>query len=196
MSAVSSTVAKFVAETLPTQIPRMVRKHAVDTIVDGYATALAGQHEPGPQTIVGALLPQAGIGSARALGVSDRLVDPASAALFNATASHALDYDAISFAVSGFVGSPALFALALFTLLGAAALAIVNALRWRNPRIVALALAIPVVTYIGLSLVTVGLLKYAISRGRSGSRTSNTRRPDRIMLQARMPGSTSRGTAQ
>jgi uncharacterized membrane protein (UPF0182 family) len=41
-----------------------------------------------------------------------------------------------------------------FTLLGAAALAILNALLWRRPRIVALALAIPLVTYIGLSLVT------------------------------------------
>jgi uncharacterized membrane protein (UPF0182 family) len=41
-----------------------------------------------------------------------------------------------------------------FTLLGAAALAILNALLWRRPRIVAVALAIPLITYIGLSLVT------------------------------------------
>ncbi|HEX8237655.1 MAG TPA: UPF0182 family protein [Abditibacteriaceae bacterium] len=44
--------------------------------------------------------------------------------------------------------------LVAFTLLGAATLAILNALLWRRPRIVALALAIPLVTYIGLSLVT------------------------------------------
>jgi uncharacterized membrane protein (UPF0182 family) len=41
-----------------------------------------------------------------------------------------------------------------FTLLGAAALAVLNALLWRRPRIVAVALAIPLITYIGLSLVT------------------------------------------
>jgi hypothetical protein len=41
-----------------------------------------------------------------------------------------------------------------------------------------------------------GALKYAISRGCSGSRMSNTRSPDRIMLHATISGSTRVGTLQ
>jgi hypothetical protein len=41
-----------------------------------------------------------------------------------------------------------------------------------------------------------GALKYAISRGSSGLRMSNTRRPDRIMLHATISGSTRVGTLQ
>lgn len=112
MTSVTGAVADFVANTPASAIPDKVRANAVDTIVDAYGTALAGYREPAPQTIVKALLPRAGQGKSKALGVTDRRVDPASAALFNGAAAHALDYDAISFAVSGFVGSPALFALA------------------------------------------------------------------------------------
>lgn len=112
MSGVSRTLAEFVAETPASAVPQTVRSNAVATMVDAYGTALAGYLEPGPRTIRQALLPAAGAGHSTVLGVHDRLVDPASAALFNAAASHALDYDVVSFAVSGFVGSPALFALA------------------------------------------------------------------------------------
>ena len=112
MSGESRALAEFVSQTAAADVPPLVRANAVATMADAYGTALAGVGEEGPRTIVDGLLPIAGDGPSRALGVPDRGVDPASAALFNASASHALDYDAISFAVSGFVGSPALFALA------------------------------------------------------------------------------------
>jgi 2-methylcitrate dehydratase PrpD len=108
----SRALAHFIATTAHGDVPGLVRANALATIVDAYGTALAGVGETGPRTTVNALLPLAGQGASRALGVPGRRVDPASAALFNASAAHALDYDAISFAVSGFVGSQALFALA------------------------------------------------------------------------------------
>lgn len=112
MSQASRTLADFIATFPAGELPALVRTNALATIVDAYGTALAGVQEPGPATLVEALAPSAGPGESRALALPDRTVDPASAALFNAAAAHALDYDAISFAVSGFVGSPALFALA------------------------------------------------------------------------------------
>lgn len=112
MSGESKALAEFIVSTADDAVPELVRTNALATIVDAYGTALAGVREAGPRTTVDALLPLAGTGESRALGVPDRRVDPASAALFNASAAHALDYDAISFAVSGFVGSQALFALA------------------------------------------------------------------------------------
>lgn len=112
MTDESRALAHFIATTAHDDVPSPVRANALATIVDAYGTALAGVGEAGPRTTVEALLPLAGQGASRALGVPGRPVDPASAALFNASAAHALDYDAISFAVSGFVGSQALFALA------------------------------------------------------------------------------------
>lgn len=112
MGSESRAVAEFIAAFPAAEVPATVRANALATIVDAYGTALAGVQEPGPSTLVDALAPTAGPGESRVLAMPDRRVDPASAALFNASAAHALDYDAISFAVSGFVGSPALFALA------------------------------------------------------------------------------------
>ena len=112
MSGLSAVLASFVADTAAQDIPARVRAHAVDTVVDSYATLMAGYREPSSTTLRAGLLPRSGPGSSVVAGERGRLVDPASAALFNASAAHALDYDSISFAVSGFVGSAALFALA------------------------------------------------------------------------------------
>ncbi len=104
-------LAEFVAETPAAAIPSTVRTNAIDTVIDSYATLMAGYREPTAETIRAGLLPGSGSGRCVVPGLADRLVDPASAALFNASAAHSLDYDSISFAVSGFVGSAALFAL-------------------------------------------------------------------------------------
>jgi 2-methylcitrate dehydratase PrpD len=112
MSGLSLALASFVAETPASGIPARVRASAVDTVVDSYATLMAGFSEPTARTIRAGLLPGSGPGRSVVMGEPGRLVDPASAALFNASAAHALDYDSISFAVSGFVGSAALCALA------------------------------------------------------------------------------------
>lgn len=111
-AGVTRALAGFVAETPPHAIPAQVRERAIDTIADSYATAMAGVGEPTSVHIRAGLLDRAAPGRSVVLGAPSRLVDPASAAMFNATAAHALDYDSISFAVSGFVGSATLFALA------------------------------------------------------------------------------------
>jgi 2-methylcitrate dehydratase PrpD len=112
MSGVARALASFVVETPANEIPATVRARAVDTIVDSYATLMAGFGEPSSRTLRAGLLPRSGPGRAVVAGEPGRRVDPASAALFNGAAAHALDYDSISFAVSGFVGSATLYALA------------------------------------------------------------------------------------
>lgn len=112
MSGLSAALSSFVADTPGSDIPAAVRGNAVDSIVDSYATLMAGYREPSSTTTRAGLLPGSGPGRSVVVGEPGRLVDPASAALFNAAAAHALDYDSISFAVSGFVGSATLFALA------------------------------------------------------------------------------------
>ena len=111
-TGVTRRLAEFVAETPAYAIPAQVRSQAIDTIVDSYATLQAGYREPTSSTIRDGLLARSGGGRSVVVGAPGRLVDPASAALFNGSAAHALDYDSISFAVSGFVGSATLFALA------------------------------------------------------------------------------------
>ena len=112
MTGVTGALAAFVAETAAAAIPGEVRARAVDTIVDSYATMMAGFAEPSVRTLQAGLLPRSGPGESAVAGAPERRVDPASAALFNGAAAHALDYDSISFAVSGFVGSATLSALA------------------------------------------------------------------------------------
>ncbi|MFC4948878.1 MmgE/PrpD family protein [Pseudonocardia sp. GCM10023141] len=111
-TGVSAALAAFVAETPAAAIPALVRRNAVDTIVDAYATAQAGQLEPTAATIRDSVLPRSAPGRARVLGAPDARVEASAAALVNGATAHCLDYDAISFAVSGFVGSAMLAALA------------------------------------------------------------------------------------
>jgi 2-methylcitrate dehydratase PrpD len=112
VTGISEALAAFVAETPGRDVPAPVRAHAVETIVDSYATLMAGYREPTARRIRAGLFPRSGAGRSMVIGEPSRLVDPASAALFNGSAAHALDFDSISFAVSGFVGSATLFALA------------------------------------------------------------------------------------
>jgi len=100
----------YTVDTPAGAIPALARQHAIDTIVDTVATTWAGLTEPGAATIRSAALAVAAPGPARVAG-EDRTVDAAVAALCNASAAHALDYDSINFAVSGFVGSATIAAL-------------------------------------------------------------------------------------
>lgn len=104
-------IATFVASTPADAIPASVRQSAVMTIIDTYATALAGTIEPASEVIRRSALEWAGPGHSRVLGAPGRLVDPATAALANGAAAHSLDYDSVSVAVSGFIGSAMAVAL-------------------------------------------------------------------------------------
>lgn len=108
----TGTIARFVARTPADAIPDAVRRSAVNTIIDTYATTVAGTVEPASETIRNCALEWAGPGRSRVLGARGRVVDPATAALINGAAAHALDFDCVSFAVSGFIGSAMAVALA------------------------------------------------------------------------------------
>ena len=107
----TAAVSEFVAGTPAAAIPPVVLDRALLTVVDSYATTVAGAVEPASDVFRAALLPLAGRGSARVVGLPDARVDPASAAALNAAAGHCLDYDSISLEVSGFVATQVACAL-------------------------------------------------------------------------------------
>lgn len=109
--AVTYALATFASETPADAIPPEVRQRALLTIADTLATAAAGIPDLSTAVLRSGLLPSAGKGASRVVGTRLR-IDPMTAALLNAACAHALDFDAISFAVSGFVGSATLAALA------------------------------------------------------------------------------------
>lgn len=109
--AVTHALAAFVSETPDDAVPPDVRQRALWTIADTLATAAAGIPDQSTAVLRSGLLPSAGTGASRIVGTNLR-TDPMTAALLNAACAHALDFDAISFAVSGFVGSATLSALA------------------------------------------------------------------------------------
>src|SRR5699024_6403574 len=97
---ITEELAKFTVHTVGSDIPPLVRERATLAIADTYAATVAGFGEESVQVLSDTLIPLAGTGGSRIVG-ADATVDPATAALLNAAAAHALDYDVISFAVSG-----------------------------------------------------------------------------------------------
>lgn len=108
--SITGSLAEFVSGT--GSIPQLVRERALLTILDAYATAIAGTAEPAAAVFRAALLPLAGSGRARLAGLPSVRVDPASAAAINGATAHCLDYDSISLEVSGFVAGQMACALA------------------------------------------------------------------------------------
>lgn len=108
--SLTTELAAFAASLSHDEVPVDVRDRATVAIVDALGTVYAGLEEPSVQHIRAYALSEAGAGRASLIGLG-RQVSPAAAALCNAAAAHALDFDNISLTVSGFVASPALFAL-------------------------------------------------------------------------------------
>lgn len=109
--SLSQTLAEFVVSTEARSIPGDVRSNAVAAIADAMGTAVGGASQPGALVGRRGLLAFAGPGGSRVVG-SDRQTDPATAAWINGMSGHSLDFDVISFAVSGFVASATISALA------------------------------------------------------------------------------------
>jgi len=89
-------LAEFVAETPADMIPPLVRERALLTVVDAFATAVAGVGEDASRVIRRGLTPLAGSGGARGVGEPGLRVDPASAAAMNAASAHCLASDSTS----------------------------------------------------------------------------------------------------
>ncbi|MGA1326124.1 MAG: MmgE/PrpD family protein [Rubrivivax sp.] len=106
----TAELAAFACRLTHDDIPADVRDRATVAIIDALGTVYAGLDEVSVQHVRDYALGEAGAGAATLIGLG-RQVSPAAAALCNAAAAHALDFDNISLTVSGFVASPALFAL-------------------------------------------------------------------------------------
>ena len=91
-------------------IPADVRDAARIAMLDCIVTVFAGLGERSVTILRNAALEEAGPGPATVMGTGLR-ASASTAAMLNGAAAHALDYDNISLTVSGFIGSPVLFAL-------------------------------------------------------------------------------------
>ena len=95
-------------------MPEVVRELARQCLLDWVGVALAGTHEPLVESLLKVVHAEGGAETALILGRTLRLA-PTQAALVNGTASHALDYDDVNYAMSGHPSVPlfpALFAVA------------------------------------------------------------------------------------
>ncbi len=110
---VTAELSAFVTETPSVAVPREARSQAVRAITDTLATVAAGRVEDATGVVWRTA--SASDGRCRVVTDSDRLVDPETAALVNGVAAHALDFDVISFAVSGFIGSALTVSLGALT---------------------------------------------------------------------------------
>lgn len=106
----TAELARFASGLIYDEVPAEVLDRATVAVIDALGTVYAGLEEPSVRHIRDFALGEAGPGRASLVGLG-RQVSPAAAALCNASAAHALDFDNISLVVSGFVATPALFAL-------------------------------------------------------------------------------------
>lgn len=107
---VTQDLAEYAAATRHDDFPAPVRANARLAIVDALGTVFAGLHEDSVRLVRDYALAQTRPGRASVLGCGVGLA-ASGAALANAAAAHAIDYDSISLTVSGFIASPVLFAL-------------------------------------------------------------------------------------
>ncbi|MGY2492245.1 MmgE/PrpD family protein [Cupriavidus sp. CP313] len=107
---ITSQLADFVASTPTEQIPSSVRHHAVRTLVNWCACALAGARDPAVDTALNAIRSFAGPAQASILGRPERL-DVLHAALINGISSHVLDFDDTHLATLVHPSGPVLSAL-------------------------------------------------------------------------------------
>lgn len=108
--AVTKELAEFAAKTTLDAIPEEVVDRARVAMADSLGAVLAGIDEPSVTLLRDVALADYREGSATIIGCA-RTASAPGAALANAAAAHALDFDSISLTVSGFVSSPVFFAL-------------------------------------------------------------------------------------
>jgi len=106
----TAKLAEFATSLRYEDIPAGVRNNACLAILDSIGTAFTGLAQHSVRIVRDAALHEGGKGQATIIGTGLQ-ASATTAALANGTAAHALDYDSISLAVSGFISSPVLFAI-------------------------------------------------------------------------------------
>jgi 2-methylcitrate dehydratase PrpD len=91
-SAVTETLACYVAEAKPDALPEAVRYEATRTFLNWLGCAVGGSHHKTLDIAIGALAPFSGPAQASILGRSERF-DILHAALLNGISSHIFDFD-------------------------------------------------------------------------------------------------------
>ena len=102
-------LARFAVETRYAAIPQAVRERGKHAIIDAMGTLLASIDEESVCQVRKLAEREIRAGQSTVMGTPLRLA-ASGAAMANAAAAHALDYDSISLTVSGFIASPVLFA--------------------------------------------------------------------------------------
>ena len=105
-------LARFALETPFESIPEDVAAVARDALIDWVSVAMPGADMPVAENVRSFLTLRSSHGPCRLFG-TEQTADPVSACLFNGTASHALDFDDVSWATIGHPSvsvAPAVFA--------------------------------------------------------------------------------------
>ena len=105
MSAPGASLLAFVAETPLEALPKSAVEMGRLAVLDWWGVAVGGVEEPVTRLLRDAMPEPEG--PASVLG-TDRTASPVTAALWNGTASHALDYDDTVLALPGHVTAPLL----------------------------------------------------------------------------------------
>lgn len=108
--AVTACLAEFSVGRSLSDIPPQVVAQAKVAIADSLGTLLAGLDQPSVKLVRDYTKEDVQPGQASVLGTKTQLV-PSGAAFVNAATAHALDFDNISYIISGFVTTPILYAL-------------------------------------------------------------------------------------
>jgi 2-methylcitrate dehydratase PrpD len=89
---VTSTLARYVVNARPEDVPAAVRKEGARTLLNWTGCAIGGSRHETVDRAIRALAPFAGSGRSGVLGRRERF-DPLHAALFNGISSHIFDFD-------------------------------------------------------------------------------------------------------
>lgn len=109
----TSAVVEYVTEVSADDIPVRAREQAQMVLADNYGLAFAGASEPSVQVLRKSFGAAGRLGPCALVGETPGS-DLITAAVVNGAAMHALDYDAMSYAVWGFTGSAMTAALAAY----------------------------------------------------------------------------------
>ncbi|QKJ89076.1 MmgE/PrpD family protein [Paramixta manurensis] len=91
-SAVTRTLARYLVNAQPTDLPAEVRAHTISSFVNWLGCAVGSTHHPAVEIALAALNPFSGAPQATLLGRETR-TDVLTAALLNGISSHVFDFD-------------------------------------------------------------------------------------------------------